>query len=267
MAETSFLEAFYTGSCDEEARLLSKHGSVEFITTMHYLQKYLFPGARVLEVGAGTGRYSHTIARMGYPVEAVELLSCHIQTFRNKTRPGEPVSIRQGDARDLSFYPDGKFDFTLLLGPMYHLYTPQEQKKALSEAVRVTKPGGILLVAYCISDASLICFGFRDGHIRELVQQQMVDPETFRTFSAPKDIFNLCRKEDIDALNSGLPVRRLHYVATDLAACYIRDAIDAMDDETYALYLRYHLSCCERPDLVGATNHSLDILQKDSPKT
>lgn len=255
MGGHSFLDAFYTDSCNEDARLESKHGRIEFITTMHYLEKYLFPGAKILEVGAATGRYAHTLARMDYEVEAVELVSHNIEVFQANTQPGERISVCQGDARD--------FDFTLVLGPMYHLYAQEDQRRALSEAVRVTKPGGILFVAYCISDASLIHFGFRDGHIKELLAAGMVDPVTFRTFSSPKDIFNLCRKEDIDALNEGFPLRRLCYVASDLAAHYIKDAIDAMDDETYRLYVRYHLACCERPDLVGVTNHSLDILRKD----
>ena len=42
---------------DEDSRLAMKHGSVEFLTTMHYIEKYIKPGDHVLEVGAGTGRY------------------------------------------------------------------------------------------------------------------------------------------------------------------------------------------------------------------
>lgn len=35
-----------------------------------------------------------------------------------------------------------------------------------------------------------------------------------------------------------------------------------MNDEEFQLYLEYHMATCERMDLIGATNHSLDILQK-----
>ena len=39
--------------------------------------------------------------------------------------------------------------------------------------------------------------------------------------------------------------------------------IDAMDDETFAFYVKYHLHICERPDMIGATNHILDVFRKE----
>ena len=106
---------------------LDKHATlcnnrVEYLTTLHYIQKYLSLGARVLEIGAGTGRYSHALARQGYRVGAVELVEHNIDLFRRHTLPGEPVTVTQGNALDLSFLEDDRYDLTLLLGPLYHLY-------------------------------------------------------------------------------------------------------------------------------------------------
>ena len=53
---------------DKDSRLEQKHGAVEFLTAMRYIRKYLKPGDRVLEIGADTGRYSHTLARGGHAV-------------------------------------------------------------------------------------------------------------------------------------------------------------------------------------------------------
>ena len=64
----------YYNNYDEDSRLSPRHGTVEFLTTMRYIEKYIKPGSRVLEIGAGTGRYSHTLARLGYTVDAVELV-------------------------------------------------------------------------------------------------------------------------------------------------------------------------------------------------
>ena len=101
------LTNYYSGY-DEEGRLLSRHGSVEYLTTMRYIEKYLKPGMRVLEIGAATGRYSHALARKGYQVDAVELVQHNIDIFNGLTQPGEEVSIRQGcDDDTLSIHSSG----------------------------------------------------------------------------------------------------------------------------------------------------------------
>ena len=153
----------YYESHDEDGRLLSRTGQVEFLTTMRYIQKYLRPGMRILEIGAGTGRYSHALAREGYAVDAVELVESNIVRFNALTQPGENITIRQGNACDLSPFPDGAYDVTLLLGPMYHLFTEEEKLAALGEAIRVTKRGGVIFVAYCMADASVLAYGFIRG--------------------------------------------------------------------------------------------------------
>lgn len=262
METQDILNEFYTGHCDEDARLQSRWGMVEFLTTMRYVEKYLRPGDKILEIGAGTGRYSHALARRGYAVDAVELLEHHIEVFRQNTRPGEPVSIRQGNALDLSEFGDNTYGITLLLGPMYHLYALEDQRRALAEALRVTKPGGVLFTAYCGNDATVLQCCFGRGFLKEPRYRALTDLDTFQLSSTPEEIFALHRREDIDALMDGLPAERLHFVGTDMAAGYMADTVDQMDDELYQLYLRYHFAICERPDLVGASNHFLDVARK-----
>lgn len=118
----------YYNRYDEEGRLLTRYGHVEFVTTMIYVKKHLFPGAGILEIGAGTGRYSHALARMGCEVDAVELIEHNIEVFRQQTRPEEKITIRQGNATDFSAFADESYDLVLLLGPMYHLFEREEQK-------------------------------------------------------------------------------------------------------------------------------------------
>lgn len=252
----------YYGDYNEDGRLRSRHGMVEYLTTMRYIEKYLKPGMRIIEIGAGTGRYSHTLAGMGYQVDAVELVKHNIEVFKQHITEGEPVTITQGNAMDLEGFESGSYDMTLLLGPMYHLFTEQEQKRALTEALRVTKVGGIVCVAYCNNDATVIQFAFQKGMIRDAHYKELIDRETFKCTSNPEDLFQLYRKEDIDRLMEGFPVERLHYLGTDMATNFIRETIDTMDDELFELYLRYHFSICERQDMVGATHHILDVFRK-----
>lgn len=252
----------YYGSYDEDNRLRSRHGMVEFLTTMRYIEKYLQPGMRILEIGAATGRYSHELARRGYPVDAVELVDHNIEIFRKNTQPGERVTVRQGNAKDLHMFADDTYDITLLLGPMYHLFAVEEQKQALSEAVRVTKPEGVVFAAYCNNDATMVQYCFGRGMLKEKRYQELVDPVTFKASSDPAELFELYRKEDIDALMADFPVERLHYLGTDMATNFMREAVDQMDDALFEMYQRYHFFICERPDMVGATHHILDVFRK-----
>ena len=256
------LNQFYE-NYDEDGRLLSRAGNVEFTTTMHFIGKYLKPGMRILEVGAATGRYSHTLARRGYRVDAVELVEHNIEIFRSLTTPEEDVTIRQGDARDLSAFEDDTFDLTLVLGPMYHLFEGADRRQALREAARVTKKGGVIFAAYCMLDASILCYGFARNQLNELIREDRIDLEDFTQVRSRLDYFCLSRKEEIDALREGLGVTQLHFAAADGYANHMRSTIDAMDEETFGLFLRYHFATCERVDLVGYSNHTLDIFRKD----
>jgi 2-polyprenyl-3-methyl-5-hydroxy-6-metoxy-1,4-benzoquinol methylase len=117
MEENKYLIDYYNQDREDE-RLLSRQGSVEFLTTMRYIEKYLKPDDRVLEIGAGTGCYSHALARKGNSVDAVELIEHNIKRYNENTERGEKVTITQGDALDLSVFANGKYDITLLLDPM-----------------------------------------------------------------------------------------------------------------------------------------------------
>lgn len=261
--------AAYYNRYDEDGRLLPNHGKVEFLTTMRYISRYLQPGMKVIEIGAGTGRYSRTIADMGYSVEAVELNAHNIEIFKTNITPEQQINVTQGNALDLSAFNDNTFDITLVLGPLYHLYTESDKQQAIAEALRITKSNGVVFVAYCISDGSLIWSGFQRKvfDVADYIRRGKIDPVTFDTVSVPEDIFELVRKEDIDRLMDVFAVERLHYVATDLYTNYMRDAVNEMDEETFALYMRYHFAICERQDMVGITHHSLDIFKKKVAKS
>lgn len=263
MNTSGYLIDFYN-NYDEENRLLSKYGNVEFLTTMRYIEKYLKPDDQILEIGTGTGRYSHALAGQGYKVDAVELIEHNIDIFQQNTKKNENVTITQGNALDLSVFPDNTYDITLLLGPLYHLYSKEDKRQAIKEAIRVTKMGGIIFAAYVISDGCLLDEGFKRGNINvaEYIEKGLLDSKTFASKSEPKDLFELVRKEDIDDLMTVFQTTRLHYVATDGCALFMREAIDNMDKETFDLYLKYHFVTCERQDLLGITSHSLDIFRK-----
>ena len=258
----------YYSNYNEGGRLDSRHNSVEFLTTVRYIDKYLKPGDKILEIGAATGRYSHYFARRGFAVNAVDLVEHNIEIFKQNTQSNESVTIIQGNAMDLSGFAENTYDITLILGPLYHLYNQKDKRQALSEAIRVTKPSGVIFAAHIISDSCVMHTGFMTGRIdvADYIEKGHIDPETFEAHSGPELIFEVVRKEHIDELISAFPVTRLHYVAVDGYAGYVesmREALSKMDDAQFELYLKYHFATCERDDLAGVTTHALDILRKN----
>lgn len=256
------LEEYYN-NYDEEGRLLYRHGQVEYLTTMKYIQETLKEdySKRILEVGAGTGRYSVTLAKQGYQVDAVELIEHNLDVLRSKLNGQENLTAIQGNALDLSHYEDNLFDLTLVLGPMYHLYTSEDRKQAIQEAVRVTKPGGTIMIAYCMNDSVIVQVSFIQNQLKYHLENHMLT-EDFHCLSEPKDLFAMVRIEEIHELTENLPVQRQKTIASDGITLFLRETIDTMDDETFDYWMKYHLCTCERQDLIGFSNHSLDILQK-----
>lgn len=253
------LEQYYNKFC-EEKRLNSRHGRVEFLTSMKYIHDYLDEEkqAKILDIGAGTGRYSVALAEEGYDVTAVELVKYNLGILKQK---GSSVKAFQGNALNLSRFSSDTFDVTLLFGPMYHLFTFEDKVTALGEAKRVTKPGGVILVAYCMNEYGIITYGFKEKHISECLREEKLT-EDFHCRQTPKDLYDYVRVEDINALDEAVGLERIKLISADGPADYLRPVLNAMDEETYDAFIRYHLATCERPELVGAGAHTVDILRK-----
>ncbi|MDX3196063.1 class I SAM-dependent methyltransferase, partial [Streptomyces sp. MN03-5084-2B] len=137
------LDAHYRTGPAEHTRLArTPHGRLEYLRTRELLRRFLPGRARVLDVGGGTGVHAEWLAADGHVVHLVDVVADHVAHAR--TLPGVTASV--GDARGLSF-PDAAFDVVLLLGPLYHLVDRADRMRALAEARRVLRPGGVLAAA------------------------------------------------------------------------------------------------------------------------
>ena len=253
------LEAYYN-KFNEEHRLTPRQGIVQFTVTLKYIHEAIAgrSGLNILDVGAGTGRYSVALAQEGHQVTAVELVERNRKVIESKHQAG--VHIWPGNAMDLSFLPDDNFDITLIFGPMYHLHTEEERLKAFNEAKRVTKKGGIILVAYVMNEYSVIEYCFKKNKIKDIVAVGTIT-EDFHTISDEKELYSYLRLEDIDKLNKKAGLERIKIIAADGPADYMRRELNAMDDETFGLFIKYERANAERIELLGASSHTVDVVR------
>ncbi len=252
------LERYYN-KFDEDHRLTTRHGMVEYLTTMKYIRSFAdsLESPKILDIGAGTGRYSVALSQAGFNVTAVELVPHNLQVLESKHAD---VNCWPGDARDLHFLGDNSFDITLLLGPMYHLHSRSDQLKALKEARRVTRKGGIIFVAYVMNEYSIIQYCFKKNMIAQCLAEGSVT-EDFHTVPDEKQLYTYVRLEDIDSINAQVGIERIKIIAADGPADYMRRELNAMDEEAFGLFVKYQQAICERPELLGASSHLVDILR------
>ena len=241
----------------EDLRLQRRHGIVEFQTTMHHLHRFLQPGQRILDIGAGTGRYTSALMAEGYQVKAVELVRRNIEVFLKR----EPAAdVIQGDACHMPFLPDAYADVTLLLGPLYHLIGDEAKLRALREARRVTRPGGLIFVAYLMNEYSILSYCFDEDRITDLMARGVVDKD-FHIQSQPDELYDYIRLSDIDRLNALAGLERVTIFSPDGAADYMRTRLNQMSPETFARFIEYQKCISERPDLIGAGSHTVDVVR------
>lgn len=257
----------YYNKFNENKRLLSPHGRVEFLTTLKYIREYVDKFVtengrcpKIIDIGAGTGRYSFAVAEMGCETTAVELVEHNLDVLRSqKNQP--KIKAVQGNAIDLSQFKNEEFDIALLFGPMYHLFGFEDKLKALNEAKRVVRPGGIIFVAYVMNEYSVVTFAFKEHNIKECIEEGKLDA-TFKTITTPKDLYDYVRLEDIKALNKAAGLDRIKIIGADGPANYMRPSLKEMDEEEFELFMKFQFSICEREDLMGANAHTVDILMK-----
>lgn len=144
---------FYRDRYDEDQRLIrAPHGRIEFVRTQELLRRHLpTPPATVLDIGGGTGVHARWLADDGYQVHLFDPVPAHVE---QAGRFGH-FAARVGDARNLPVGNDSA-DAALLLGPLYHLTDAADRQRALAEAIRVTRPGGVVVVAAISRYAALL---------------------------------------------------------------------------------------------------------------
>ncbi|MFC7686345.1 class I SAM-dependent methyltransferase [Ureibacillus sp. GCM10028918] len=140
----------YYNQFDEWGRL--DREPIEYKVNWHYIKKYLPPSGKVLDNGAGPGKYSMELAKEGYNVTLADLTPRLVDIAKSKASElnldKQFKDFLVADARELNMLEAEQFDASLMLGPMYHLQDEIDRGKAVNELKRVTKKGGLIFVAF-----------------------------------------------------------------------------------------------------------------------
>lgn len=243
---------------NEDSRLnKSQAARVEFLTTVRYIEKYLTPGAKILDVGAGAGEYSLYFARKGYQVSALELADANIAAFRAKMTKDDPIDLVQGNALDLSRYDNESFDVVLLFGPLYHLHEEADKLRCIQEAKRMCKPDGKIFFAFISNDMVILTMQqYQDDYL----MNGDYNKETFRLDDFP---FVFHTPDHCRELFNKAGIQIIHEVASDGASELLQDLVNGLDEASYQQYLRYHFYICEKPEFLGMSNHLLFVASND----
>ncbi len=252
------LEKYYN-KFNEEKRLNSRHGIVEFTITTMYIESVINgrKNLKIADIGAGTGKYSAYFADLGHEVTAVEPVKKNLSQIQTKNKN---IKCLLGYADKIKM-PDNYFDITLLFGPMYHLMSHEEKMKAVCEAKRITKKGGYILVMYLTNEYAFITYAIKEGNLRKCLDSKMIDKD-FNTITTIKDLYSYVRIDEIDKIKEESKLKREKIIAVDGPTDYIRQYVNKLSEEDFEVYIEYIKSIAERPELLGASSHILDILVK-----
>lgn len=255
----------------EESRLEAGAFRLEEARTRELIVRHAPPKpARVLDVGGAAGVYAFWLAERGYEVSLIDAAPrlVAIARSRNEQRTRRLSSCAVGDARALE-EPDGSADMVLLLGPLYHLVDADERRRALLEAARVLRAGGVLIAAGISRWASALDGLSRnvlsDPAFARIVERDLADGqhrnptdrvEYFTTayFHRPEEL-----RDEVGA--AGLTVEALYGV--EGPGWILPDFMERWNDEREREGLLRVARICEcEPPMIGCSAHLLVVGRK-----
>lgn len=254
------VSGFYDQYSEDGRLSRSRHGQLEYHITMKYIHKYTVKGSKILEIGAGTGRYSIALAKEGMDVTAVELVESNLAILRENSKGMDKIASYQGDATNLGRFANDTFDVTLCFGPMYHLYENDEVNRAIDEAIRVTKPRGVILFAF-LSVFAIMYSNYFYGNWSAGQEENFTDDYKVKHFK--EQLFTGYDVTEFESLFQKKPIDWLTTTGVDGLLEPIEDRPDfSLSDEEFKAFAEWYLAFSEKRELLGSTNHLLYICRK-----
>ena len=266
--ETEAIRRHYNADPRKEwDRLMKKHPYEKYIT-IRMMDRFIQPDDTILDIGGGPGHYSIHYAGTGHAVTLVDLSDENVRFAKKKARQyGVKISAMQGNALDLSRFPDSSFDIVFLMGPLYHLMNEESRLQAIREAKRVLKPGGYLFSSFILMFGGVI-YGLRE--IQETIlwpQEQPLYDVAARDESLSFEAFthaHLTTVKEAKALLSSIPGLRTETVfGQESILSPYKNVLSQSPKKIRLAWYEYALRYCEKEDYLTHTEHLMIVSKKD----
>ena len=230
---------------------------------LRLLRQYVQPGYRVLDAGAGPGRFSLELARLGARVVAGDISPAQLALHAERTAEVEDAieSRELMDIVDLSRFGDASFDAAVCYGGPLS-YVLGDAGTALGELLRVTKPGGhVLLSVMSLLGAARAFFSALPEMIDEFGWQRAVE-DIFATGDLQADInrghvCRLYRWSDLERLVDPHPCR----IVAASASNFLSVQNESWDDA----FLELEIAACREPGALDGGTHIVAVLERTRP--
>jgi SAM-dependent methyltransferase len=270
MTETLVKDYYTTHVLGEWRRLVQDaYHRLEFVTTLHYLEKYLPEKGLILDAGGGPGRYTFELAPRGYQVVLLDLAPANLEFVRRQVKRRKlqerVVSVLEGSIVDLSRFESNSFDAVICLGgPLSHVLEEQQRGQAISELLRLTKPGAPLFVSVMgrlsllVIELDLFQHEIEMPHftsIRDTGDYQGGSGFTACHFYLPEELRQAFE-------NQGASV--LEMVGLEGIGSHHPRKINqlARNEQRWKIWLETHYQTCTHPAVVGRAEHMLIVCRK-----
>ena len=193
-------------------------------------------------------------------VTAVELVESNLAILRENSKGIDNLRSFHGDATNLERFGDNSFDMTLVFGPMYHLYEAADVNKAIDEAVRVTKQGGVMIFAF-ISVHAIMFANYMSGNWAFGEEENYTKDYKIKHFK--EQLFTGYDVVEFEELFKDKQTGWITTAGTDaILEPLQRTEGFSFTDEDFEAFKKWYLAFAEKRELLGYTNHLIYLCRK-----
>jgi SAM-dependent methyltransferase len=261
------IRAYYDELGDAEWRRLedTPRGRVSLEVHRRFLTRFIRSNARILEVGAGPGRFTMELAALGAAVTVTDISPVQLELHRlhlSDAPAEEAVESRELlDVCDTSRIPDDSFDFVVAFGgPLSYAF--EHTDDALAGLFRITKPGGVVLASVMSLLGSWRYF-LRSvieetQKIGEAANELVLTTGDLRHFGG-EHVCQMFRSTEIEVLVGRCGGSLVEMSASNWASLADEEVVSQLegDADRWRSFLNHEVAACAEPGAVDGGTHIL----------